>query len=122
MSKSRGAYRPEFLVRAGRTPAELAGEFDPTAQSIRNWVSQSERNASRGTTQSRPNCSPIPRRSPKLDFIENLARSAAEVAVKDWFGAEHFIGPLEGEPELSEVTERAPTAPHVGPVEQLEAI
>jgi transposase len=65
MSKSRGAYRPEFLVRAGRTPAELAGEFDPTAQSIRNWVSQSERNASRGTTQSRPNCSPIPRRSPK---------------------------------------------------------
>ena len=59
---------------------------------------------------------------PQLDFIENLARSAAEVAVKDWFGAEHFIGPLEGEPELSEVTERAPTAPHVGPVEQLEAI
>ena len=42
--------------------------------------------------------------------------------MKDWFGAEHFIGPLEGEPELFEVTERAPTAPHVGPVEQLEAI
>jgi hypothetical protein len=42
--------------------------------------------------------------------------------VKDWFGAEHFIGTLEGEPESSEVTERAPTAPHVGPVEQLEAI
>jgi hypothetical protein len=58
----------------------------------------------------------------KLDFIENLTRSAAEVAVKDWFSAEHFVGPLEGEPELSEVTERAPTAPHVGPVEQLEAI
>ena len=27
---------------------ELAGEFEPTAQSIRNWVSQSERNASHG--------------------------------------------------------------------------
>ncbi len=36
------------LVRAGRTPEELADEFEPTAQSIRNWVSQSERNASRG--------------------------------------------------------------------------
>src|SRR5262249_28791346 len=35
MPKSRGAYPPEFrrqmveLVRAGRTPEELAGEFDP---------------------------------------------------------------------------------------------
>ena len=51
MSKSRGAHRPEFrrqmvaLGRAGRTPEELAHEFEPTAQSIRNWVSQSERNA-----------------------------------------------------------------------------
>jgi len=26
------------LVHAGRTPEELATEFEPTAQSIRNWV------------------------------------------------------------------------------------
>ena len=26
------------LVRAGRSPAELAREFDPTAQMIQNWV------------------------------------------------------------------------------------
>ena len=54
MSKSRGAYPAEFrrqmveLISAGRTPEELAREFEPTAQSIRNWVSQSESNASRG--------------------------------------------------------------------------
>jgi len=54
MSKSRGAYPPEFrrqmveLVHAGRTPEELAREFEPTAQSIRNWVSQSAGSASRG--------------------------------------------------------------------------
>jgi transposase len=54
MSKSRGAYPPEFrrqmveLVRGGRTPEELAREFEPTAQSIRNWLALSERNASRG--------------------------------------------------------------------------
>ena len=54
MAKTRGAYPPEFrrqmveLVRAGRTPEELAREFEPTAQSIRNWVAQSERNAGRG--------------------------------------------------------------------------
>ena len=36
------------LVHAGRTPEELAAEFEPTAQSIRNWVVQSARNAGRG--------------------------------------------------------------------------
>jgi RNA polymerase sigma-32 factor len=36
------------LVRAGRSPEELAREFEPTAQSIRNWLAQSERNAGRG--------------------------------------------------------------------------
>jgi transposase len=30
------------LVRAGRTPNELAAEFEPTAESIRNWVKQAE--------------------------------------------------------------------------------
>jgi transposase len=35
------------LVRAGRSPDELAKEFEPTAQSIRNWVAQAERDAGR---------------------------------------------------------------------------
>ena len=30
------------LVRAGRTPEELAREFEPSAQSIRNWVHQTD--------------------------------------------------------------------------------
>ena len=30
------------LVRAGRTPEELAKEFEPTAQAIRNWVVQAD--------------------------------------------------------------------------------
>jgi transposase len=29
-------------VRAGRTPEELAREFEPSAQAIRNWVRQAE--------------------------------------------------------------------------------
>ena len=51
MSKTRPPYTPEFrhqiieLVRAGRSPDELAKEFEPTAQSIRNWVAQAERDA-----------------------------------------------------------------------------
>ena len=48
MSKTRPPYPPEFrrqmveLVRSGRTPEELSREFEPTAQSIRNWVCQAD--------------------------------------------------------------------------------
>ncbi len=31
------------MVRAGRNPEELAEKFEPTAQSIRNWVAQADR-------------------------------------------------------------------------------
>jgi transposase len=46
MPKSKPPYPPELrrqlvaMVRAGRTPEELAAEFEPSAQSIRNWVHQ----------------------------------------------------------------------------------
>ena len=31
------------LVRAGRSPSELAKEFEPTAQTIQNWIRQADR-------------------------------------------------------------------------------
>ena len=55
MRRTRRPYPPEFreqlvaLVRAGRTPEDLAGEFEPTAQSISNWVAQADRDAGRRT-------------------------------------------------------------------------
>jgi transposase len=30
------------LVRTGRTPQQLAKEFEPSAQAIRNWVKQAD--------------------------------------------------------------------------------
>jgi transposase len=48
MPRNHPPYPPEFrqqmveLVQAGRTPNELAQEFEPTAESIRNWVKQAE--------------------------------------------------------------------------------
>ncbi len=30
------------LVRAGRSPQQLAKEFEPSAQAIRNWVKQAD--------------------------------------------------------------------------------
>ena len=53
MPQSRPPYAPEFrqqmieLVRAGRTPEELSREFEPTAQTIHNWVKQADRDAGR---------------------------------------------------------------------------
>jgi len=35
------------LVRAGRSPEELAKEFEPTSKSIRDWVAQADRDGGR---------------------------------------------------------------------------
>ncbi len=51
----RPTYPPEFrrqlieLARAGRRPEELAREFEPSAQTIRNWVRQAERDGGQRT-------------------------------------------------------------------------
>src|SRR5579863_404751 len=51
--RHRPPYAPEFrrqmieMVRAGRDPEQLAREFEPSAQAIRNWVAQADRDAGR---------------------------------------------------------------------------
>lgn len=53
MPKSRRPYPVEYrqriieLVRGGRSPESLAREFEPTAQCIRNWVRQADRDDGR---------------------------------------------------------------------------
>jgi transposase len=48
MRRSRRPYPPEFrqqmidLVRVGRTPESLSREFEPTAQTIHNWMRQAD--------------------------------------------------------------------------------
>ena len=100
MSKSRGAYPPEFrrqmveLVRAGRRPEELAGEFEPTAQSIRNWVSQSERCASRSsdlTSSEREELHRLRRENRQLRLEREILSKAAA-----WFARETNAIPPRG--------------------------
>ena len=49
MPKSHTPYPPEYrqqileLARAGRSAEELSKEFEPSAQCIRNWIRQEER-------------------------------------------------------------------------------
>jgi transposase len=53
MPRTRPPYVPEFrrqmidLVRAGCDPDDLAREFEPIAQSIRNWVAQADHSEGR---------------------------------------------------------------------------
>lgn len=55
MPTSRPPYPPEFrrqiveLARAGRSVPELAAEFEPSGQTIRNWIKQAEREEGRRT-------------------------------------------------------------------------
>jgi transposase len=58
MSFKRAPYPQEFrrrlveLVRSGRTPEELSREFEPSAQSIRNWVAAAALSEDRPATVS----------------------------------------------------------------------
>lgn len=51
MPKGKPPYPAEYrarivdLVRAGRRPEELAKQFEPSAESIRQWVKQAERDS-----------------------------------------------------------------------------
>ncbi len=55
MPKSHRPYPPEFrqriveLVRKGRTPEDLARQFEPSAQAIRGWVKQGALDAGQRT-------------------------------------------------------------------------
>ncbi len=55
MPGRRARYPTEFrhqmveLIRAGRGPEELSREFEPSAQAIRNWVAQADRDEGRRT-------------------------------------------------------------------------
>jgi transposase len=93
MSKTRAPYPPEFrqqmveLLRAGRTPESLAREFEPSAQAIRNWLAQADRNSGRRgdglTSAEREELRRLKRENRQLRLErEILAKAAA------WFARE----------------------------------
>ena len=93
MPRTRPPYPPEFrrqmveLVRAGRSPEQLAAEFEPSAQAIRNWVSQRERDEGKRmdglTTQEREELGRLRRENRRLrEEREILSKAAA------WFARE----------------------------------
>jgi transposase len=87
MPKSRPPYPPEFkqrmvdLVRAGRNPEELAEEFEPSAQAIRNWVKQADLDQgvrSDGlTTEEREELQRLRRENKQLKMEREILKKAA---------------------------------------------
>jgi transposase len=75
------------LVRVGRSPEELAREFEPTAQTIRNWVRQLDLDDGRRhdglTTSEREEIAELRRENRRLrEEREILGKAAA------WFAQE----------------------------------
>jgi transposase len=95
MPRFRAAYPPEFrrqmveLVRAGRLPEELAREFEPTAQSITNWVRQAERDAhQRGDGPTSAELTRLRRENHRLRQERDILAKAAA-----WFARESKASP-----------------------------
>jgi len=83
------------LVRAGRSPGSLAREFEPSAQWIRNWVRQGDRDASRRAdglrTAERTELARLRRKNATLREERDILRRAAA-----WFARETNSIPISG--------------------------
>ena len=101
MARKNAPYTPEFrrqmieLVRSGRSPESLAKEFEPTAQAIRNWVAQAEREAGGRndglTTAERDEINRLRREVKQLKLERDILSKAAA-----WFARETDVIPPKG--------------------------
>lgn len=90
---ARREYPTEFrqqliaLVQAGRTPESLAKEFEPSAQTIRNWAVQADRDGGRRadglTTDERTEMTRLRRENRQLKLERDILSKAAA-----WFARE----------------------------------
>jgi transposase len=98
MPNTHKPYPDEFkkklvaLVREGRTPAELARQFEPSEQAIRNWVAQADRDdgkrADGVTTSEREELQRLRRQVERLEEEREILKKAAA-----WFAQETKAAP-----------------------------
>ena len=87
--RGRAAYSLEFrqqmveLVRAGRSPEELAKEFEPSGQTIRNWVTQAEQSEAKRPTGVGEELERLRRENKQLRIEREILSKAAA-----WFARE----------------------------------
>ncbi len=98
MAHERKTYPPEFkrrmveLVRAGRSPEELAKEFEPSPNTIRKWVTQADIDeglrADGLTTAERKELRDLRRKVKQLELEREILGKAAA-----WFARESITLP-----------------------------
>ena len=96
-----GRYPPEYkeqmveLVRPGRSPGSLAREFEPSEQTIRNWVKQADLDEGRRsdglTTEARVELLRLKRENKRLRMERDILKRAAA-----WFARESGSDPQRG--------------------------
>ena len=99
--RGRGRYPPEYkeqiveLVRSGRSPGSLAREFEPSEQTIRNWVKQADLDEGRRsdglTTEARLELLRLKREVKRLRMERDILKKAAA-----WFARESDSIPSGG--------------------------
>ena len=101
MPKTHPPYPPEYrarmveLVRSGRSPESLAKEFEPSAQGIRDWVRQADRDAGGRPdglrTEERTELQQLRRENARLREEREILKKAAA-----WFARETGSIPSRG--------------------------
>ena len=89
----RGRYPPEYkeriveLVRAGRTAGSLSREFEPSEQTIRNWVKQADLDEGRRrdglTTEVRQEIRELKREVNRLRMERDILKKVAVWFARD---------------------------------------
>lgn len=98
MAQTRKRYAPEFkrrmveLVRAGRSPEELAREFEPSPNTIRKWATQADidegQRAEGLSTKERTELRELRRKVKQLELEREILGKAAA-----WFARESITLP-----------------------------
>jgi len=93
MPQTRPPYSPQLrarlieLARTGRTPEDLGRQFEPSAQTIRNWLRQADRDDGRRadglTTEEREEVRRLRRENKTLREEREILKKAAA-----WFARE----------------------------------
>ncbi len=103
MPRTRAAYSADFrrqiieLARSGRTPADLAQEFEPSAKTIRGWLAQADRDVGRRsdglTSEEREELRRLRRENRRLRQERDILSKATA-----WFAQETNGVPKKGSP------------------------
>lgn len=98
MPRTRPPYPTEFrqqivaLARSGRTPAELAREFEPSEQTIRTWIKQADRDEGRRadglSTTERDELRRLRKENRRLQQERDILANRRNPYIAAWFARE----------------------------------